>query len=52
MLQVITKWGGGIERRLSMPDAEQECLILRIVQILQASEYHVLCSEKELCNTL
>lgn len=34
-----------------MPDTEQECLILRIVLILQASECYILCGQKEWGNT-
>jgi len=44
MLQLLTERGGGIERNLSMLDAEQECLILRIVLVIQALVCHILCS--------
>lgn len=46
MLQVITKREEGIERSLSMLGTVQECLILRIVLIFQASECHILCYRK------
>lgn len=44
----MSKRGQGTERNTSMPDFEQECLILRIVLILQASECCILCAQKEL----
>lgn len=43
----MSKSGQATERNTSMPGTEQECLILRIVPILQASECHILCAQKE-----